>query len=111
MLVIQMLGLPKWHWIAWSGFGISASLLTALLPLTWAHFIWNAHKDPHQEMDHIPEPVNKFLRFLYRGSLKVVWSACIRTLLYIIVCLLLTVCAMADVVSIFFQKEKKFFNK
>jgi len=90
----------SWHWVAWLGFGISATLLTALLPLTWAHVVWHAIKDPHQELDSIPPPSNRVFRLLYHISLRVVSDACIRTILYCIVCLLLSVCAMADMVSV-----------
>jgi hypothetical protein len=76
-------------------------LILVLLPLTWTHYIWNKLKDPHEERDYIPEPSNKFLSFLYQASLKVVWSASIRTVLYLIVCVSLTVCTMLELVGPF----------
>jgi hypothetical protein len=76
-------------------------LILALLPLTWTHYVWNKLKDPYEEQDNILEPSNKFLRFLDRASLKVVWSASTRTVIYLVVCVSLTVCTMLELVGSF----------
>ncbi|KAJ4431593.1 hypothetical protein ANN_20192 [Periplaneta americana] len=100
MLAMQCLGLPSSHWMPWIGYGVSVGVIVALLPLTWTHYIWNKYKDPHEEQDHIPEPRNKLLKLLYRASLKVVWSASTRTILYLVMCVSLTVCTMLELVCI-----------
>ena len=89
------------HSLPWIGYGITVGLILALLPLTWTHYIWNKLKDPYEEQDNIPEPSNRFLSLLYRASLKVVWSASARTVLFLLVCVSLTVCTMLEVVSPF----------
>jgi hypothetical protein len=87
--------------LLWIGYGITVGLILALLPLTWTHYVWNKLKDPYEEQDNILEPSNKFLRFLYRASLKVVWSASTRTVIYLVVCVSLTVCTMLELVGPF----------
>ena len=89
------------HSLPWIGYGITGALILALLPLTWTHYIWNKLKDPYEEQDNIHEPSNGFLCFLYRTSLKVVWSASTRTVLYLVVCVSLTVCTMLELVGPF----------
>ncbi|PSN48742.1 hypothetical protein C0J52_08911 [Blattella germanica] len=99
MLTIQCLGLPSSHWSPWVGYGVSIAVLLILLPLTWTHYIWNKFKDPHEEQDSIPEPRNKILKLLYRASLRVVWSAATRTILYLIMTLSLIVCALLELIE------------
>ncbi|KAJ9579599.1 hypothetical protein L9F63_004784, partial [Diploptera punctata] len=99
MLTIQCLGLPSSHWSPFVGYGLSIAVFLVLLPLTWTHYLWNKFKDPHEEQDTIPEPKNKFLKLLYRASLRVVWSASIRTLLYLIMCFCLTVCTLLELIE------------
>lgn len=71
--------------------------LIALLPFTWTHFIWNRYQDPHDEHDgHIPQPRNKLIHFMYQSSIKVVWSAVLRTVLYLVITIMLAICAMFD---------------
>ena len=89
------------HTLPWIGYGITAGLILALLPLTWTHYVWNKLKDPYEEQDNIPQPNNRFLRFLYQASLKVVWSASTRTVLYLVVCVSMTVCTVLELVGPF----------
>jgi hypothetical protein len=89
------------HWLPWIGYGITVGLILALLPLTWTYCIWNKLKDRYEEQEHIPEPSNKYLRFLYKASHKVVLSPSIRTVLYLVVCISLTVCTMLELVGPF----------
>jgi len=89
------------RWLPWIGYGITGGLILALLPFTWTHYIWNKLKDPDEEQDEIREPSNRFLCFLYKASLKVVWSASTRTVLYLVVCVSLTVCTMLELVGPF----------
>lgn len=100
--------------------------LVALIPLTWMHFVWNRCKDPHDEHEgNVPQPRNKLLHFMYQTSIKVilqrkeinillfrllftvsinhfcnglqvVWSALLRTTLYLVITIMLAVCAMFD---------------
>jgi len=87
------------HSLPWIGYGITVGLILALLPFTWTAYIWNKLKDRLEEQDNIPEPSNRFLCFLYQTSLKVVGSAIIRTVLYLVVCVGLTVCTMLELVG------------
>jgi len=87
--------------LLWIGYGITVGLILALLPFTWTHYIWKKCKDPYEEQDDILEPSNKFLRFLYLTSLKVVWSASTRIVIYMVVCVSLTVCTMLELVGPF----------
>ncbi|XP_069698039.1 adenylate cyclase type 2-like isoform X1 [Periplaneta americana] len=105
MLAMQCLGLPSSHWMPWIGYGVSVGVIVTLLPLTWTHYIWNKYKDPHEEQDHIPEPRNKLLKLLYRASLKVVWSASTRTILYLVMCISLTVCTMLELIECDIESE------
>ncbi|XP_043285821.1 adenylate cyclase type 2-like isoform X2 [Venturia canescens] len=79
------------------GYTIAVLFLIALLPLTWMHFVWNRCKDPHDEYEgHVPQPKNKLLHFMYQTSIKVVWSALLRTTLYLVITIMLAACAMFD---------------
>jgi hypothetical protein len=84
----------------WVGYGVSVGVILVLLPLTWTHYMWTKLKDPHEEQDYIPEPRNKLINLLYQASLKVVWSASTRTVLYLVVCVSLTICTMLELVSL-----------
>ncbi|GAB1865684.1 adenylate cyclase [Camponotus japonicus] len=73
--------------------------LIILIPLTWMHFVWNRWKDPHDEHEgNVPHPRNKLLYFFYQTSVKVVWSALLRTILYLIITIMLAACAMFDMI-------------
>jgi len=89
------------RWLPWIGYGITMGLILALLPFTWTAYIWNKLKEPFEEQENIPKPSNRFLCFLYQASLKVVGSASIRTVLYLVVCVGLTVCTMLELVGPF----------
>ncbi|XP_014467861.1 PREDICTED: adenylate cyclase type 2-like isoform X2 [Dinoponera quadriceps] len=80
-------------------YGLAMLILIALIPLTWMHFVWNRFKDPHDEHEgHVPQPRNKLLYFLYQTSVKVVWCALLRTILYLVITIMLAVCAMFDMI-------------
>lgn len=94
---VPMILLSEWHFSTTLGFVLSMLFLMALLPLTWMHFVWNRCKDPHDEQEgHVPQPRNKLLHFMYQTSIKVVWSALLRTTLYLIITIMLALCAMFD---------------
>lgn len=81
------------------GYTSALIFLIALIPLTWMHFIWNRYKDPHDEHEgHVPHPRNKLLYFFYQTSVKVVWSALLRTILYLVITIMLAACAMLDMI-------------
>ncbi|KAG7189766.1 hypothetical protein KM043_017430 [Ampulex compressa] len=87
----------EWHLSTTVGYATAMIFLIALMPLTWMHFAWNRYKDPHDEHEgHVPHPRNKVLYFLYQTSVKVVWSALLRTILYLVITIMLAVCAMFD---------------
>ncbi|KAK0177619.1 hypothetical protein PV328_001654 [Microctonus aethiopoides] len=87
----------EWHLGTTVGYILAMLFLISLLPLTWMHFVWNRYKDPHDEHEgHVPQPRNKLLHFMYQTSIKVVWSAVLRTTLYLVITIMLAVCAMFD---------------
>jgi hypothetical protein len=88
------------HWLPWVGYGVSVGVILVLLAVTWTHYIWTKLKDPHEEQDYIAEPTNKLLNLLYQASLKVVWSAITRTVLYMAICISMSVCTMLELVSL-----------
>lgn len=97
MFSVPMFILSDWHISTTIGFLISMIFLICLLPLTWMHFVWNRCKDPYDEHEgHIPQPKNKLLQFMYQTSIKIVWSALLRTTLYLIITIMLAICAMFD---------------
>ncbi|XP_018341490.1 PREDICTED: adenylate cyclase type 4-like isoform X3 [Trachymyrmex septentrionalis] len=89
----------QWHLRTLVGYFSVLMFLFALMPLTWMHFIWNRCKDPHDEHEgHVPHPRNKLLYFFYQTSVKVVWSALLRTILYLVITIMLAACAMLDMI-------------
>ncbi|XP_057341311.1 adenylate cyclase type 2-like isoform X2 [Microplitis mediator] len=97
MLLVPAIKLSEWHQNTTLGYILVMVFLIALLPFTWTHFIWNRCQDPHDEQDgHIPQPRNKLIHFMYQSSIKVVWSAVLRTVLYLVITIMLAICAMFD---------------
>ncbi|XP_033224247.1 adenylate cyclase type 2 [Belonocnema kinseyi] len=97
IFLVPTLSLSHWHLSTSLGYMVVMLFLIALLPLTWMHFVWNRYKDPHNEHEgHVPQPRNKLLHFMYQTSIKVVWSALLRTILYLVISIMLVACAMFD---------------
>ncbi|XP_032663466.1 adenylate cyclase type 2-like isoform X2 [Odontomachus brunneus] len=89
----------EWHQSTTVGYTSAMLFLLALMPLTWMHFVWNRFKDRHDEHEgHVPQPRNKLLYFLYQTSVKVVWCALLRTILYLVITIMLAACAMFDMI-------------
>ncbi|XP_018372265.1 PREDICTED: adenylate cyclase type 4-like isoform X5 [Trachymyrmex cornetzi] len=99
MYLVPTFMLPQWHLRTLVGYFSVLMFLFALMPLTWMHFVWNRCKDPHDEHEgHVPHPRNKLLYFFYQTSVKVVWSALLRTILYLVITIMLAACAMLDMI-------------
>lgn len=98
MYLVPTVSLPEsWHLTTTIVYSTALLFLVALMPLAWMHFAWNRYKDPHDEHEgNVPQPRNKLLCFLYQASVKVVWSALLRTVLYLVITILLATCAMFD---------------
>ncbi|XP_043587337.1 adenylate cyclase type 2 isoform X2 [Bombus pyrosoma] len=97
--LVPTFSLSKWHLSTTISYATAILFLIALLPIAWMHFAWNRYKDPHDEHEgHIPHPRNKLLCFLYQTSIKVVWSAFLRTVLYLVITIMLATCAMFDMI-------------
>ncbi|PBC32829.1 Adenylate cyclase type [Apis cerana cerana] len=97
--LVPTLSLSKWHLSTTISYSAAMLFLIALMPIAWMHFAWNRYKDPHDEHEgQIPHPRNKLLCFLYQTSIKVVWSAFLRTVLYLVITLMLAACAMFDMI-------------
>lgn len=97
--LVPTLSLSKWHPSTTISYSAAMLFLIALMPIAWMHFAWNRYKDPHDEHEgQIPHPRNKLLCFLYQTSIKVVWSAFLRTVLYLVITLMLAACAMFDMI-------------
>ncbi|XP_011860163.1 PREDICTED: adenylate cyclase type 2-like isoform X3 [Vollenhovia emeryi] len=99
MYLVPTFILAQRHLSTLVGFASALTFLIALIPLTWMHFVWNRCKDPHDEHEgHVPHPRNKLLYFFYQTSVKVVWSALLRTILYLVITIMLATCAMLDMI-------------
>ncbi|XP_020296532.1 adenylate cyclase type 2-like isoform X2 [Pseudomyrmex gracilis] len=99
MYLVPTLMLSQWHSSTIVGYSLSMMFLIVLIPLTWMHFAWNRCKDPHDEHEgHVPHPRNKLLYFFYQTSVKVVWSALLRVILYLVITIMLAACAMFDII-------------
>ncbi|KAL0099732.1 hypothetical protein PUN28_019858 [Cardiocondyla obscurior] len=99
MYLVPTFILYQWHLSTMVGYSSALMFLIALIPLTWMHFVWNRWKDPHDEHEgHVPHPKNKLLYFFYQTSVKVVWSALLRTILYLVITIMLATCAMLDMI-------------
>ncbi|XP_012259687.2 adenylate cyclase type 2-like isoform X2 [Athalia rosae] len=99
MQLVPSLVLPdfRWHVSTGLGYAITVAFLLLLLPFTWLHYAWTRWKDPHEENEgHVPQPQNRLLLFMYQTSVKVVWSALLRTSLYLVITIMLAACAMVD---------------
>jgi hypothetical protein len=70
-----------------------------LIPFVWVGYIWSRIKDPHRELDYIPEPENKIVRFFFKTSNRVSSSWLLRTFLYLLISLLVSTFAIIDVVK------------
>ncbi|XP_070150500.1 adenylyl cyclase X E [Polyergus mexicanus] len=89
----------QWYLSTIVSYSSAMMFLIILIPLTWMHFVWNRCKDPHDEHEgHVPHPRNKLLYFFYQTSVKVVWSALLRTILYLVITIMLAACAMFDMI-------------
>ncbi|XP_024936436.1 adenylate cyclase type 2 isoform X2 [Cephus cinctus] len=97
IFLVPSITFSQFHLSTTVGYSAAMIFLVALMPLTWMHFIWNRYKDPHDEHEgHVPQPRNKLLHFMYQTSVKVVWSALLRTSLYLAITIMLAACAMLD---------------
>ncbi|KAK9300856.1 hypothetical protein QLX08_006566 [Tetragonisca angustula] len=97
--LVPALSLSEWHLSTAISYVTAILFLIALMPIAWMHFAWNRYKDPHDEQEgHVPHPHNKLLCFLYQTSIKVVWSAFLRTILYLVITIMLAACAMFDMI-------------
>ncbi|XP_076248557.1 adenylyl cyclase X D [Calliopsis andreniformis] len=91
--------LSEWHMSTTVTYSAALLFLIALMPVAWMHFAWSRYKDPHDEHEgQVPHPRNKLLCFLYQTSVKVVWSAFLRTVLYLVITIMLAACAMFDMI-------------
>ncbi|CAK9829019.1 Adenylyl cyclase X E [Anthophora retusa] len=97
--LVPTLSVSEWHLSTTVSYSAALLFLIALMPIAWMHFAWNRYKDPHDEQEgHVPHPRNKLLCFLYQTSVKVVWSAVLRTVLYLVITIMLAACAMFDMI-------------
>ncbi|XP_012279415.1 adenylate cyclase type 2 isoform X2 [Orussus abietinus] len=97
IFMVPTLTLSEWHLSTTVGYTAAMIFLVTLVPLTWTHFVWNRCKDPHDEQEgQVPQPRNKLLHFMYQTSIKVAWSAFLRTMLYLVIIVMLAACAMLD---------------
>ncbi|CAL7940010.1 unnamed protein product [Xylocopa violacea] len=97
--LVPTLSLSEWHLSTAISYAAAMLFLIALMPIVWMHFAWNRYKDPHDEHEgNVPHPRNKLLCFLYQTSIKVVWSAFLRTILYLVITIMLAACAMFDMI-------------
>ena len=86
--------------ILWIAFGAGGSYLILVVPFVWVGYVWNRIKDPHQELDSIPDPQSAFIRYFYKASDRIAQSLICRTLIYLSVAVVLSTFAIIDVVRL-----------
>nr|XP_033340223.1 adenylyl cyclase X E-like isoform X1 [Megalopta genalis] len=97
--LVPTLSFSEWHVSTAISYAVAMLFLIVLMPIVWMHFAWNRYQDPHDEHEsHVPHPRNKILCFLYQTSVKVVWSAYLRMILYLVITIMLAACAMFDMI-------------
>lgn len=80
------------EWYAWTLLGTLLLALILLQPFTWFQFLWTKYKG-------YEEPRNKFLRKIYDISAKIIKSAMIRTVIYLIISIGLAATSMVNVIA------------
>ncbi|CAG7824524.1 unnamed protein product, partial [Allacma fusca] len=95
--IVQGIIMPTNHVVLWIAFGVGFSFLLSVFPFVWVGYLWSRMKDPHRELDRIPEPKSPLVRFFYTASIHVTNSLLIRTLIYLTVSLLISTFAIIDV--------------
>jgi len=91
--------------ILWIAFGIGGSYLLLIVPFVWVGYVWNRIKDPHQELDSIPDPKQRIIRHFYKTSDRIAKNWVCRTLIYLTVAVVLSTFAIIDVVRFFLISE------
>ncbi|XP_068626941.1 adenylyl cyclase X E-like [Battus philenor] len=84
--------LSGFQWYTWTIFGLLFISLTILQPLTWFQFLWTKYKG-------IDEPRNPFLRKIYDISVKIIKSAQIRTVIYLLISVGLAATSLVNVIA------------
>ncbi|XP_035706917.1 adenylate cyclase type 2 isoform X2 [Folsomia candida] len=97
--IVQSVTVPPEHLSLWLSFGGGLSCLMILIPFVWVGYIWSRIKDPHRELDYVPEPENKLIRFFFNTSTRVSSSWIWRTILYLSISLLISAFAIIDVLE------------
>ncbi|KAJ0182648.1 hypothetical protein K1T71_002017 [Dendrolimus kikuchii] len=84
--------LRGFRWYTWMIFGTLFLVLILLQPLTWFQFLWTKYKG-------IEEPRNEYLRFIYDISSKIIRSAKIRTITYLIISVGLAATSVINIIG------------
>ncbi|KAH9631463.1 hypothetical protein HF086_004624 [Spodoptera exigua] len=79
-------------WYAWVLLGGLLLTLVLLQPLTWFQFFWSKYNS-------YEEPRNKFLRWVYDISTKIIKSAHIRTAIYLMISIGLAATSVVNVIA------------
>ncbi|XP_022822175.1 adenylate cyclase type 2-like isoform X2 [Spodoptera litura] len=80
------------NWYAWVLLGALLIVLILLQPLTWFQFLWTKHNS-------YEEPRNKFLRWVFDVSTKIIKSAHIRTAIYLMISIGLAATSVVNVIA------------
>lgn len=87
------------HSVLWIILAVGCTFLVVLVPFVWVGYLWTQIKDPHRELDVIPLPQNKIVRFFFNSSNKITASWMRRTVLYFCIAILISFFAIIDVVN------------
>ncbi|XP_063899610.1 adenylyl cyclase X E isoform X1 [Helicoverpa armigera] len=95
MLLINGLTTRWFEGFQWYAWVLLSALLLALIlmqPFTWFQFLWTKYKG-------FEEPRNKYLRWIYDISAKIIRSAKIRTVIYLMISISLAATSVVNVIA------------
>uniref|UniRef100_A0A2A4JWP0 adenylate cyclase n=1 Tax=Heliothis virescens TaxID=7102 RepID=A0A2A4JWP0_HELVI len=80
------------QWYAWALLGALLLALILMQPFTWFQFLWTKYKG-------FEEPRNKYVRWIYDISAKIIRSAKIRTVIYLMISISLAATSVVNVIA------------
>jgi len=87
----------------WVMFNIVLTFHLLLMPFVWVAYIWSKVKDPHRELDKIPESQSPVIKHLTRCSNAVTNSCGLRVAIFIVISVSISLFAIIDVVNLNFS--------
>ncbi|KAF4521360.1 hypothetical protein B566_EDAN006949 [Ephemera danica] len=100
MVILQFLVMASAPTISWAVYSVSLVLLLVITPSSWAAYLWNRHRDPHNEMERIPSPENGVTLGLYTWAQNITSSVFARFMLYLMVFIALSLSALSNLLHV-----------